>query len=190
MRLLRPAPLPAAALAIVAALACSSGGSAPPTVAAPAPTPMRVETSGGAVVDMSLTRSDPTGRFPIAATPDAVWAVLPGVYAELEIPVTTVVSSARRLGNPTHRVRRRLGGQRMSRFLSCGERLYQAVADTDNITLHLETVVSPAEGGALLTTVVEATARPIGVSGHPINCTSTGALEQRIVELIQEKLAK
>ncbi|HEX5581600.1 MAG TPA: hypothetical protein VFX39_08495 [Gemmatimonadaceae bacterium] len=158
--------------------------------ATPDPTPVRVDAPSGRVVDMSITQSDPTKRFSLEATPDAVWAVLPAVYAELHIPVTTLVASSRRIGNSSYRVRRQLGGQRMSRFLACGERLGLEVADTDDITLHVETVVAPGDSGAALTTLVVGSARPVGVAGHPINCATTGRLEQRIIALVQAKLPK
>ena len=88
------------------------------------------------------------------------------------------------------RIRRQLGGTRLSKYLTCGERLGNPVADTDDIALTLFTQVVPAAGGtSTLHTLVEATARQTGSGGALINCASTGDLEQRIVQLVRAQAA-
>ena len=55
----------------------------------------------------------------VDAPVEQVWAVLPGIYEELEVPLTDYDAEGLTLGNRQF-VPRRIGGQRMSRYLDCG----------------------------------------------------------------------
>jgi hypothetical protein len=189
MRTSGPSTLPLALLA-AAAIACSSSGTPDPG-AGPTPAAVRVQVGAtDGVRDESIRRSDPTGEHALDAAPDAVWRVLPLVYDELGIPVTTLVTDARRIGNPAFRTRRRLGGEPLSRYLDCGSRMGGRNADSFDVTLRVETMVRPAEQGAVLVTTIDATARPVTGGGDPVNCSSTGRLESRLVEMIRARLAR
>ena len=129
--------------------------------------------------------SDPTAAFFIAATPDAVWQALLAAYGDMKVPVTELATEQRRAGNPAFRTRRQLGGVRLSRYLNCGERLGDQNADSYEVTLRLQTQAVADGSGTTLHTLVDGTAKPVGVSGAAVNCSTTGELERRVVALVR-----
>jgi hypothetical protein len=178
-------------LAVVGMAMGCAGSTGPVVEAGPRDATTTVSTvSDAGTVDLRTTRSDPTGSFSIAAPADRVWRVLSTVYTDLKLSATTLDTQARRIGVENARLRRQLGGTRMSKYISCGERLGNPVADTDDIALTLFTQVVPAGGEAsTLRTLVEATARQSGSGGTLINCATTGELEQRIVSMVRAQIA-
>lgn len=147
--------------------------------------------AGESTVELRTTRSDPTNEFMVAGTPDGLWKALPVVYAQLEVPVTMRVPDQRAIGNRAFRVRRQIGGMRISRYLECGNRMGLSNADNYEVTLRLETRVLAAAGDSTrLVTVVEGTAKPVDVSGSPIPCSTTGQLERRIVAMVAEQVGR
>ena len=177
----------AAACAVLGACASGSGGTVRP--AGPVEQTTRI-TSDGGTAEMRTTRSDLTATFAIAAPPDRVFRALATVYEDLGLKVNVLDTQGRRIGAENARVRRQLGGQRMSRYLECGERMAGRVADTDDITLTLTTQVIPDGEASTLRTLVDASAKPIGVSGNPITCATTGALEERLVEQVRAAVSR
>jgi hypothetical protein len=127
-------------------------------------------------------------RATLPATPAEVWAVLPEVYEELGIPVTESSSGMKTLGNPGFRTRN-LGGERVSQFVDCGRSNSGALANLYDVTLTISTSVADApEGGATVATTLDAWARPRMTNGNPVHCLSKTTLEQRLVEVVAEKL--
>ena len=59
--------------------------------------------------------------LPVRVSADSAWSLLPGIYASLGLPLDENDSKARRLGTCWKRVRGRLGGSQLSRYLDCGE---------------------------------------------------------------------
>lgn len=166
---------------------CASSGSSGPSVG-PREVTTRVETPEG-TVNLRSMRSDPTAEFSIDAPPDQVWRALAVVYDELDVHVTTLDMGNRRIGIENTRMRRRLGGVRLSKYLSCGERLGQPLADTDDIRMTVLTQVVPSGSGSVLYTLVDASAKQTGTSGNWVNCATTGELEHHIVELVRKHAA-
>ncbi|HEU4632014.1 MAG TPA: hypothetical protein VFS08_19850 [Gemmatimonadaceae bacterium] len=168
---------------------CASGGASVPG-AGPREVTTRVETAEGPV-DFRMVPSDPSAAFTIEAPPDSTWRVLALVYDQLKLHVTTLDTENRRLGVENARILRRLGGTRLSKYLSCGERLGQPVAETDEIRLTLLTQVVPdGPNRSTLHTLVNATAKQTGSGGAPIQCATTGILEQEIVKLVRSRTAQ
>lgn len=176
-----------AACAVLAA--CASSGQQLNDAPREATTSVETYSSAG-TINMRTTRSDPTASFAIAAPPDRVFRTLSSVYEDLGLKVNVLDTDRRRLGVEGGRIRRQLGGERLSRYLECGERLGGRVAETDDVTFTLLTQVIVDGQSSTLHTLVDAQARPIGVSGNPIQCATTGALEQRIVALVREAVAR
>ena len=177
----------ASLLACCVALAGCAGSSGPAVQSSPRETTTTFETiSDQGSVDLRAIRSDPTASFTIAAPADRAFAALSVVYTDLKLDVTTLQTEQRRPGSENVRTRRQLGGTRMSRYLSCGERMGNQIAEQDEIVLTLFTQVEPAgEGRSTLRTLFEATARQTGAGSTTINCSSTGELEKRIVEMVR-----
>jgi hypothetical protein len=125
---------------------------------------------------------------PLPATSEEVWAVLPEVYEQLGIPVTDRSPGRRALGNGSFKTRS-LDGKRVSQYVDCGRSNSGALANIYDVTFTISTSVTDApESGAILSTTVDAWARPRMVNGNPIHCSSKTTLEQRLVELVIEKL--
>lgn len=126
---------------------------------------------------------------PLSGTADSAWKVLPAVFASLDLPVHERDESGRRLGACWIRVRIRLAGVPLSRYLNCGELRSVPNADRMEIELLVLSLVKPnAQGGATLSTFVLATAGESAGSSNRIWCLSTGALESRIREAVERLL--
>ena len=122
------------------------------------------------------------------AVPADVWAILPGIYETLGIPIGGSSPELMKLGNPGFRARR-VDGKRMGQYLDCGITPSGVLADVYDVTLTIATqVVKGSEGGAVVTTTMDAWAEPRMTRGDPIHCRSKGTLEQRVAEMVAEKL--
>jgi len=143
----------------------------------------------GGSIAVEMVADDRVVETPIDATPARVWALLPAVYASLDLPVTTMVGEHRLIGTQGARAPRRLGGEALSRAVSCGSGAFgQENADVYEVTLLTLSDVRPREGGALLRTLVRGSARTPGTSDHAVRCASRGRIEQRVQELVRARL--
>jgi hypothetical protein len=117
-----------------------------------------------------------------------VWVALPEVFGQLEIPIPRSDPQAMAVGNPDLEVRR-IEGKRMSQYVDCGMTRSGIVANLYDVTLTVNSRVSEGPDGAVvLTTTLDAWARPRTTNGNPVHCTSTGTLESRIGQLVAERL--
>jgi hypothetical protein len=159
----------------------STGGSSPSTT--------RISTAVGDY-EIQSTRDARATSHAVAAPPEQVWTALPGVYEELGIPITSINTSAMVLGNQQLSVNRRLAGERPSKYLDCGSgAINMPNADRYHLTLSLLTQLEPAPGGGTqVRSQLQGFAKPRSVSGNPINCSTSGILEERIVELLSERV--
>jgi hypothetical protein len=177
-----------ARVATIALLTLSAATLAPcaaqsdPSSAAPVPQTVRVVAGAGGSTHLTTLR----GRAGVSGTfdmdIDRAWQQLPSVYAELGIPVTERNNGARTLGNPGFKVRRRLEGVPLVRYLDCGRTQGAPSAETYEILLAIRTQLTADDGRTTVSTLVDAAARPVNFSGEYSACSSTGALEQQIVD--------
>jgi hypothetical protein len=123
----------------------------------------------------------------VPASIDRIWAVLPAVYDSLQIPVTDRDETEHRIGNQGLRVRGRLGGVPLTRYFNCGSS--QGGPNAETYQLHISVLTfARAQGPATaMATTLQATARPVTLSGEAVQCSSTGALENRIVAMVRER---
>ena len=149
----------------------------------------RVEGDLGWNAATTMAAEGSTSSHVIAAPGEDVWTALQVVYEELEIPLEVVNLARGYMGNPDFSPRR-IGGQRLSRFLDCGYGVTATPrADDYRVTMGVITRVGAAEGGgSSLVTELVANAEPRDVSGAAVQCTSKGRLETMIVEMVEEKL--
>ena len=176
----------AVATAALLAAACASRG---PTVSSTTET-IRI---GGVGAQPTTTLSTVSSTIPgatrVTAPIDRVWSVLPAVLDSLGIPVDRLDNATRVIGTDGHRLRRRLGGVSLSRYLDCGQAQGGPSAETYEVNLVVLTELQAAEAGATMAiTVVKATARPVNFAGEYSPCSTTGELEARIGRLITELL--
>ena len=179
-------------LSIAGVAGCASSGSAPDSQAAPAPTQQttRVMTTGAAgASDLTLTSSPNVGVVTLAAPIDRVWTELISVYEALGIETSTVDASRRTLGNPSLKVRRRLGTVPLTKYIDCGSTQGTQSAETYEVTLSIHSQLqSPTPNNTRVTTTFQSMARPINISSEYRTCSSTGALEAKIGELLRTRL--
>ncbi len=138
-----------------------------------------------------MTAEGSATREVIAAGGEEVWTALQVVYEELEIPLAVVNLANGYMGNPDFSPRR-IGGQRLSRFLDCGYGMTATPrADDYRVNMGVITRVNAAEGGGTsVVTELVANAEARDVSAAPVQCTSKGRLEATIVERVLEKIGR
>lgn len=192
-RMPTPSSRPLLAIVLLASACASSGGSATPGDVVQTTRP--VDTGAGGVQGMQLrsVTEDFARATVVEVAPTEVFAVLPAVYDELKLPVSTLVSSERRIASQNARFRDRVGGERAARIVSCGTAADgREAADSYELTLDIATVAAarPDGQGTDVKTVVSGLAKPVFTSGEPVRCASTGRLEARIAAAVRAKLAK
>src|SRR5262245_57362336 len=117
-----------------------------------------------------------------------VWAVLPSVHDSLSIPLTDLDANKHVIGNSGMKAYKTLGKTSLARYLDCGQTQGYPSAETYEIQLSVMTHVAPDGDGTTMSTLVEAAGRPIQVSSGFTKCTSTGALETRLAELVRARV--
>jgi hypothetical protein len=111
-------------------------------------------------------------------------------FEALKIPMTHVDSARGYLVNLEYTRMRTLAGHRMSELLNCGLGFNGPNADEFRITMAIAGIIEPhATDQATLRVAFAAGARSVeGVSKPPVACASTGVLENRIVQFVQNRL--
>jgi len=176
----------AAAFAALAATACASGAGQSTDVST-TPAPQQITTSSGQNIRFNTTATVVAVSEAVAVGADSAFNLLIKVYAELQIPTTILDGRQRRLGNPALKIRRRLGGVSLVKYLECGNKDGVPNAETYDVVLNISSgVAAVAEGRATVSTRVE------GVASHPIYgasnqmlCSTTGELEKRIAASVK-----
>lgn len=114
---------------------------------------------------------------------DAAWARVNHAYSTLKIPITDLDAATHVIGARRALVHA-LAGARLSHWFSCGETAMGTPrADSYNMYVTALTQLVPAPGGGsgtLARTVVTAFATAVDASSNSVQCSSTGALEQRL----------
>lgn len=182
-------------LAGVAALAFVLAGLASAPAAAQGSTRMssgassgiRGSGSGGASYGALFRNDIPENTTRVDAQPAVLWRALAEVVGEMGYAMSET-SDARRLEfvSTFADLRGRLFNRPNADFFSCnsGDMLNDLTA-TGRINLALRARVEPdPQGGSLLLTQVDARAQRRSTSATPVQCDSTGKLEQRIAERI------
>jgi len=171
----RPAVLATVVTACALLTACAgSAGSA--TTVDTAPAPQQIMTASGQSIRLGTTSSIVAVSEAIRIGADSAYGLLLKVYGDLQIPTTTLDSRQHTAGNPALKIRRRLGGVSLIKYLDCGHKDGNPNADSYDVVLHVVTAVSgAAEGSSVLSTRVD------GVATHPVFgsqavCSTTGEL--------------
>lgn len=186
----------AATAALVLAAACATGtagggSSTPEGDAIVVQSTQSIIQTGGAnniTVGTGMTNIVQAATQRINLTADKVFGALASAYESLGIPVTTMVSKDRMLGNLELKARARIGSLPMRRLLDCGQQLGEPNSDSYQITMSVSSEVKDnGDGSSTLATVVQATGRPVQFSGADVRCTTMGELEKRIAQVTQAK---
>lgn len=164
---------------------CASGSSISTSTPDPAGPPTReIYTGDGAFVMVDPTTA--AVETDLGASALDVWEAAKGAYEELGIEVTYSAPGGH-VGNRQFRVRRRLAGTRLSRYLRCGVDVAgRPMADSYTVTLNVVSeIVEVTDLQSRMSTTVLATAlKPGGTSTDPVVCVSKGLLEEKIADLV------
>ncbi len=139
---------------------------------------------------MSSTAVPHAATVPFAI--DRVWLALPTIFDSLAISVETIDTPTHVMGNSAFQVRRRLGGVSLSQYIRCGRNTPSGpMENTYDIRLTVLSQLQPhGSDSTTVSTSVQALARPVGMSGTPVRCSSTGALEASLVSAVKSKLRR
>lgn len=129
-----------------------------------------------------------TSSLEVPAGADAAWPALKAVYEELKIPTPEVIEPARTLRNLRWVVSRRLGGERLSRYLDCGRSASGLNADTHRLELEVASRVVPVgpDRSRIDTEITGIGMNMEGTSNTRVLCTSNHQLELRIAARVRE----
>lgn len=174
-----------AALALTALLAgCASGsGSIPEARTDRAIVPVEVRGANTSTVEIARTAA--IASESVAAPAARVWAILPAVYAEMEIPVASTDAEAMVIGSGSQRLRR-VGGKQVGSWFRCSG-AYENLAMSGDVYVTVRTQLFASGGGTEARTEVSAWAQ--SRSGSRVNCASNGTLEQAVGAKIRERAA-
>jgi hypothetical protein len=171
-------------VASAALAACASTG----VPGSPSVETVRVA-SGNGVMTTALHPTLNANGGMINAQVGQTWAFLRTIYDSLGIAVATLDPAKHIIGNPDLKLRRRLGEVGLSKYIDCGNAQGSPSAETYEVRMSVLTqaqVVS--EWQTTVLTTIEARAKPITMSGEFSLCSSTGALEKRILEMLKARL--
>lgn len=175
------------AVAAYSLSACASSSSTPTTTARPATTTV----AGGAAGSMTISNTTSSDVINVATTADAVWRIMPSIYDSLGITVNTIDQARKTIGNNGYKIRQKLGKSSLSRYLDCGNSQIGPNADSYDVMLSvLSTVTSAGTTSATVSTIVEAQAKPVSYNQAYSRCSTKGALEKRLGELLNARLAR
>ena len=132
-------------------------------------------------------RTDPTlsrGQVVVDAPFDRVFQSLAAAYDSVGIPVTISSPAQGLIGNDGYKLRRRLKDTPLTRYLDCGSTQGGPSAETYEVMMIVRTQLQRKNDRVHATTLLDASARPVSLSGNWVKCGSTGRLEALIGELI------
>lgn len=118
----------------------------------------------------------------VSLSPDRVWPALMEAYRDLGIPLGSIDTAARTLGNPALAAQGQLAGASVSTYLNCGTLLGGPIANTRQVRMSIMNSLHPVgTDSTRIETRVTGSAVDPSSSASPATCTTTGELERRIV---------
>jgi len=173
--------------------ACASGSASTATTstdASVAPSPQQITMASGQNVRFNTTSTTIAVSEIIPVGADSAYNLLLKVFADLQIPTTNLDSRQRMAGNSLFKVRRRLGGVTLSKYVDCGNKDGGSNAETYDLVLTINSAVGGS--GPAASTI---STRVDGVATHPVfstqtTCSTTGELEKRIALAVKTKAGR
>lgn len=124
-----------------------------------------------------------TDEFMVGA--EEMFVLVPRIYDYLGLEVNSADRDNLVVGIEGVRVRR-IGGNRLSTYLSCGRGVAGPNADTFEVTMTALTQVVPQTEGSQIRVQVLGSARNRTHGGSAVTCQSTGELEETILDLLHQ----
>jgi hypothetical protein len=120
----------------------------------------------------------------VNARPDSVFAVLPVVYSQLGVNIKLSDPSTGEIGNRDFNKYYRLGGVTLDQYVGCGMTSTGPGANSYRVTMSLVSLVTRDATGSTVTTRLDAHAEDPSSSKGRISCLTTGALEERVNQML------
>ncbi len=182
----------ALSLLALALAACKSTGTSTPNLESSA-APSELDIRGGlegASVFYRVNRSDGSISANVKATPAEVWKTVVVTYNDLKLPITTIDEQRHRISSTDARAPRKINGKALREYFDCGSGITGPRVDSYDVAYTIVTAVTAAEGDSttVSSTMVGSARDPSGSSTAPINCGTTGRLEELIAESVASKL--
>jgi hypothetical protein len=179
---------------LIALSACKSASTSTPNLESNA-SPSELDIRGGlegASVFYRVNRSDGSVSANVQATPADVWKTVVVTYNDLKLPITAIDEQKHRISSTDARAPRSIGGKPLRDYFDCGSGITGPRVDSYDVSYTIVTSVTPAAGDSttVSSTVVGSAKDASGSSSGPINCGTTGRLEQRIARLVALKLGR
>jgi hypothetical protein len=161
----------------IGSVACASGGSSSGNLRTPSE--RIIARDNESVIRTTVA---PNAKVTIAAEPSRVFQSLKPVFEQLGIPVATVDAGTYQVGNSNFWRTRKLGNDRISLYLSCGNSVTGVIADDYRIYMSVMSQArADGKGGTELETALTAYAVNIdGSAAERITCGTTGRLEENV----------
>jgi hypothetical protein len=146
-----------------------------------------VDAPGGRY-DMLLTRDNALSSDTLALPASRAWRGLLQTYAGLGVPLQGADGQHYMIATQPFRAHGTFAGERLSRWIDCGQSLTGDNATSYEVTLRLGTLIDTSDAGrSIVRTAVNATAIAPGSGTTPVQCSTRGALEKRIAALVSAK---
>lgn len=184
----RPA-LPLVPLIALLSLACASGNPETPR-AGERRTNVNIQMQrGGANMNLRTTANVDVVHDTLSGSPDDLFSLLPEVYNDLGVPISSVNAEAHALGALEVRARGDFAGERISRWLDCGTSITGSIADQREVYITALTQVEALEetpGVSGVSVHLSGYAVQAGRAGNRTGCRTNGRLERAIIDQLRE----
>lgn len=120
----------------------------------------------------------------LAVSAEGALTALAAVYREIGVEVKVSDPLKGVVGNRNFSVYHRLGGVALDRYIGCGTTPSGPGANSYRVTMSLLSYVRAEPGGNSIQTRLSAAADDPSSSKGRLSCLSTGALEQRINDMV------
>ncbi|MBM4194647.1 MAG: hypothetical protein FJ202_09765 [Gemmatimonadetes bacterium] len=179
----------AAVLAGLASMACASATQKTTTDVAEMPMSQQITLGTQQSIRFNTTATTAAVGEDIGVGVDSAYTLMTKAYAEIGIPIAQMDPRSRSVVNPTLKLRRRLGGVSMVKYLDCGNKDNVPNAETYDLVLSIASAATVAEGGRsrISTRLSGVASHPVFGSANQTVCTTTGELEKRIAQVAKQK---
>lgn len=180
---------PLLSLVVLLSLACASGNPETPEVGERG-TNLNIQMRrGGQNLNLRTTAHLDVVHDTLSGSSGDLFSLLPEVYNDLEIPISSVNTEAHALGVLEARARGDFAGERISRWLDCGTSITGNIAEQREVYITALTQVEALEeppGVSGISVHVKGYAIQSGRAGNRTGCRSTGRLERAIIADLRE----
>lgn len=186
---MRRSALSLLSLVALLSLACASGNPGTPEAGERGTNLNLQMRRGGPNLNLRTTANVDVVHDTLSGSPGDLFSLLPEVYNDLGVPISSVNAEAHALGALEVRARGDFAGERISRWLDCGTSITGDIADQREVyvtALAQVEALEEAPGVSGISVHVTGYAVPSGASGNRTRCRTRGRLERDIIAHLRE----